>query len=248
MRRERVVRCPCCAAPTADSAARRPAWARMTACATVEWAQDAPDGPGESLSRPPAVGGHYLLLARHPVRAAPAPAFWAFFQPVLSHLNGWVEYPEELRASCLVRCELRAVVCQDLSSSVIRIRVRESLAVPDLTSQVAADSAGAAFGELAHLAPHACTERRVQWGDLLYCEGHMESDIGAWVVCQGSGEPQSVVLYGEWDAHHEVVYAGHRPLTARARDSAAVRRCVLMLTRLLAPGQRVVMAHRYLSS
>ncbi len=217
MNREIVLTCPRCAQPTAILEARRPSWAHISAFATVRWAEDGPRPIWEGLNAPPAVGAHYLLHVRHPFQASPDRAFWVLFQPVLSSLNGWLECPHELSSSCLVRCGLRAVVSKGAESAVIRIQAREVLAVPDIAARFALDSTGAAFGELADLARHTGNLHSARWGDLVYWEGTLESDIGAWVVCHINLDRQSVVLYGQWDAHQDVVYAGHRPLNAEER-------------------------------
>ena len=93
------------------------------------------------------------------------------------------------------------------------IVIEEAIALPDLAARFAPDTAGERHCRRdSSLHPHSSWG--CHWGDLHYLAASAEGDVHEWAVWQRHPGGASVILGGErvWD--DDIIYAGHRPLSA----------------------------------
>ncbi len=85
----------------------RPDWARLSLIDKVEWSDTSLPHHHEQWQRPdecPEVGARRTVKV--PYDPGATATFWITFQPALSLINGWAEFPNELENSAIAEVKL----------------------------------------------------------------------------------------------------------------------------------------------
>ena len=208
---EIAFRCRTCGAYGEIPGERQPDWASLAGFdSCTEWlvADEGSDPASSSLmQRPPVAGDVCTLRIRYPFRSREGTAFWALFQPAFTAVNGWLEAPEELDASCLVECRDSEVVALTAEVGIIRVEVGQVVSVAAVAERFEPRSGGV-------LPPYPASGGvRFDRGEFRVIDWNLEGDAGAWFVCQREERGWVLLLMGEWGHGYDFFYAGHRPLS-----------------------------------
>jgi hypothetical protein len=151
---------------------------------------------------------HFLL----PGRVVPT---WVLYQPALSANNGWLEYPQEICDSALVKIQVLEILTVSSDHAWLRIQVLETLPLERIGEIVPVRSPNAPLGaDLLTSSTDGSDISRVDVGDLCYLDFNAQSDLGEWVLCGRRDGHWNLLLYSEWGSHYDLIYVGHRPLSA----------------------------------
>jgi hypothetical protein len=168
----------------------------------------------------PIVGRAYPLRVWLPFRGALGDAVWVVYPPPASEpeVAEWCDVPAALPTGGLARCRLLAVLSHDepdpvyLPGAWLHITVEEVIALPDLAARFPPVSAGRPLPP--DIGPAHRHSRGCHQDDLQYIAHSAEGDIHEWAVWQRRPDGAAVVLGGERIFDDDIIYAGHRPLSA----------------------------------
>lgn len=181
----------------------------------VRWlAQPAVSGPRAApLDRVPASGETHELAVRMPFHAEAGQPFWCLFQPALSALNGWSEYPDDIVRSALVRCDMLDVQVADPDGARIRAIVSDVLTLDRISSRFPpGDAIGADFWSDF---PKQTVET-ARCGVFTGLVGSFEGDVTGLALFERKAGRQHLILEGYSDFHADFVVACNNPLDGDA--------------------------------
>lgn len=206
-----------------DPWAAKPAWARVAGfgCAALSSTSPPATAPHWILLREaPIVGRAYPLRVWLPFRGALGDAIWVAYPPPATspEVTEWCDVPAALPTGGLARCRFLAVLSHDEPDSVylpgawLHVAIEEVITLPDLAAHFAPDTTGRPLPP--DMGPAHRYTRGCHWGDLYYIAHSVEGDIHEWAVWQRRPDGAAAILGGERIFDDDIVYAGHRPLSA----------------------------------
>ncbi len=210
-------------AASTDPCSDKPAWARVAGfgCAALSSTSPPITGPHWILlEEAPIVGSIYPLRVWLPFRGALGDAIWVVYPPPASNpeVAEWCDGEAALPTGGLARCRLLEVLSHDepdpvyVAGAWLQVAIEEAIALPDLAARFAPDTAGTPLPPgitSDHPYTHGC-----HWGDLHYLAFTAEGDVHEWAVWQRHPGGAAVVLAGERIFDDDMIYAGHRTLSA----------------------------------
>ena len=218
--------CTVCGQPhSADPPAN---WARLVGYDCIGWIDPGAKRPrtGQQASTDicPDIGQSRIAQVSAPFDASADRPFWALFQPALSWINGWAEFPEEIDRSALVHCELTDVLEDNGDHAWVALRAIDVVPLPDLIQRFDRTEGSV---DLSYAYPTAWETKARNW---LLVEGNGEGDVGEWVLVHRRPDGDHLVLHARWDFHRSIVEAGN----TRLKDGEADALCAAMT--IVSPG------------
>lgn len=178
----------------------------------IEWADFNNNPPPlaeatwERSSVVPKKGQRRLLKVWFPFCFNEGDLFKTLYQPALSYLNGWEEYPDEIEESAIVTLKFHSTVDASEHFAWIYADITEVIMTGDLHK---------AYPETYSKAPienFDVSEKPVffEYKNWTYCSWSAQSDLGQWkLIYKDSTGVKHLVLFGQWEFHQHNVYCGN---------------------------------------
>lgn len=189
-------------------------WARLAGYSDMatQWhASQASAGLGPGLpvallEQPPAAGGPYYLKVGQPFAARIGETFHCLYEPPLIALNGIYEgIGADIHAIALVRCRLVDGALVNDRQGVATVAVEAVTTVRDLMNgPLTHGPLPAGFWDCL-LFRDRSVERE---GAFVWITSSLEGDVGGWALFHDGAEGKDLLLYSNWDQHHDHVWAG----------------------------------------
>lgn len=151
----------------------------------------------------PGTGESRLVRIHYPFSQSSGEKFWSLYQPALSSINGWSEYPEEIDASAFVECEVTDIASSTPHEAWARVTVSRVIMVRDAFSTLPVNTESPDFiteYSWQEVTPHA------NW---LLLESSYEGDFGESALVRTVGDKYHLVLFSTWGLHESTAYLGN---------------------------------------
>lgn len=187
----------------------QPTWAQICGfdyC--VEWA----DNTQLPLNIQPVEGEIYKVRVRKKFVKDFDRPLWVLYLPCLSSINGWDTHPDEIALSCLVQVEM-INLCEAIDFySWIAVKAQRVIPFTEIYQTFRANYTGSSCWMLEQLLEQD-SYNKTTWQEWTFISASMQSDVGAWIICQNLDSYPTLLIYGESDFEKQCFFAGCRPLT-----------------------------------
>lgn len=155
---------------------------------------------------PPLQGQSRTVKVNHPFYMKIGESFWVLYTPVLSQLNGWDSYPNEIEQSLFVQCAAEYVIEQGKHSAWLRIKVLEVKMIKDFPNQFLLRR-----GDTDYLSSFEMFGNTFvfEYQDWFYLNAGAQGDLGVWGLIKRMDEQYHMLVYGDWNFHTNNAYAGN---------------------------------------
>ena len=191
-----------------------PEWADVVGFTNAEWAENDEPCAGDvwpRLDHVPTESHIYALRVKAPFPCTTDQAAWVIYQPALSSLNGWEEYPAEISGSCIVQIRVLHVLETQGTATWFRVRVERVIGFCAIARQAREARAGhppSALGDIELRHMHVTNA-----GAFALFDSSVESDFGSWLVVEKRDGKHLLLVQGQWGQGTGHFFAGVRVLT-----------------------------------
>lgn len=168
----------------------------------------------------PAVGSTVLITIKSPLYTSTNKAFWVYFKPELSSVNGEL-YKEDIANLAILECEEIRSIILDRIDTLVLVKIKDSILLKDIPKRLKSKKVDPNFQISKYERRDINSFQHEKW---FYYEESSQGYTGYWFLLLNENEEYRIIIESEWFGHDSCFKASNQLISKKLFDTIPIKR------------------------